>query len=191
MTEKAKNPLLKWGLLHIIAIALIGATMFYFLKPGKGAPDNDTVIYLVRHAEKITGENAGRDPALTDAGEARANVLAEMLRGKYITHVHSSNYIRTRDTAAPLAKIAGVKIELYDPRDLPALAALIKEQGGKHLVVGHSNTVPETVVALGGDGGTPIFEKSEYDRLYVVRLLDDNTVHTDLKRYGARYKPAE
>ena len=191
MTEKSKNPLLKWGLLHLIAIALIGAAMFYFLKPGKGAPDNDTVIYLVRHAEKITGENAGRDPALTDAGQTRANVLAEILRDKHITYVHSSNYIRTRDTAAPLAKIADVEIEIYDPRDLPALAVLIKQQGGKHLVVGHSNTIPETVTALGGDGGSPIFEKSEYDRLYVVRILDDDAVYTDLKRYGTRYKPAE
>jgi len=146
----------------------------------------DTVVYLVRHAEKMVGENVGKDPKLTKNGEARALVLAEMLGDKPITHIHSSDYIRTRDTAMPLATAKSLELEIYNPSDLPALAAKIKRLGGHHLVVGHSNTIPETVVTLGGDGGTPIFEDTEYDRLYEVTLLGDGTVHTDLRRYGTR-----
>ena len=183
-----KSPVLRGTILHLIAFLALCAIFYFVLKP---KPSTDTVIYVVRHAEKIVGETAGRDPNLSSDGLVRANVLAELLRDKNIEYVHSSDYIRTRDTAAPLAEIAGVEIQIYDPRDLPALAARIKKQGGRHLVVGHSNTAPETVAALGGDGGTPIFEATEYDRLYIVNIKKDDSANAELKRYGARYKREE
>jgi len=189
MSEAKKtNPIVKWVILHVLAIAVLAAGFVLLTKMPKGdAAPKDTVVYLVRHAEKITGENAGRDPALTSEGKARADVLAGLLASEKIGKIYSSDYIRTRDTAAPTAKMSGLEIEIYNPRDLPALANLIKGTTGRILVVGHSNTIPETVNVLGGVGGTPIFEKSEYDRLYVVTILADGTVQTDLRRYGVRY----
>jgi len=117
--------------------------------------------------------------------------LSELLRGENITKIYSSDYIRTRDTAAPTAEISGLSVDIYNPRHLQELAETIKAAKGNYLVVGHSNTVPETVTALGGVGGAPIFEKSEYDRLYVVTMLADGTVQTDLRRYGVRYAPQD
>jgi len=185
-----KNTMIKWLIVHVIVIAALVAGFFALTKiPKSETVSHATVVYLVRHAEKITGENAGRDPALTDAGKARAETLANLLRDKNITKVYSSNYIRTRDTAAPTAEMFGVEIELYNPRDVPTLAGVIKENKGRILVVGHSNTIPATVNALGGVGGAPIFEKSEYDRLYVVTILADGTIQTDLRRYGTLYVP--
>lgn len=153
--------------------------------------NTDTVVYLVRHAEKVTGENVGRNPDLTDAGKARAQLLAKMLADKNITRIHSSDYVRTRDTAKPLAELNGLEIEIYDPSDLEFLAAKIETAGGSHLVVGHSNTIPETVVALSGDGGAPIEEGKEYDRLYTVRISNMGKVNTDLSRFGNEFKPTE
>ena len=188
MSDVKKNPMMKWFIIHVIVITALVAGFFMLTKMPKGdTVDKGTIVYLVRHAEKITGENAGRDPALTNEGEARAETLAGMLREENITKIYSSDYIRTRETAAPTAKMFGVEIEIYDPRDLSTLASLIQEVKGHILVVGHSNTIPETVAALGGVGGSPIFEKSEYDRLYVVTILEDGTVQTDLQRYGVRY----
>lgn len=137
--------------------------------------------YLVRHAEKQTGD----DPALTAAGETRADALADLLIDAEIERIHSSDYRRTRDTAAPLAAHLDLPVELYDPRDLPGLAAQLKAEGGRHLVVGHSNTTPPLAEALGGDGGDPIVEATEYDRLYVVTVGPDGTVTSTLLRYGA------
>ena len=192
MRDTKKNPMMKWFIIHVIVIAVLAAGLFALIKmPKEEVVNKDTVVYLVRHAEKITGENAGQDPALTSEGKARAETLSALLRGEEITKIYSSNYIRTRDTAAPIAAQIGVEIELYDPRDLPALAAILKENKERILVVGHSNTIPETVNALGGVGGTPIFEKSEYDRLYVVSILADGIVQTDLRRYGVRYVPQD
>lgn len=153
------------------------------------APSTSTIVtqdaplsvWLVRHAEKMTGD----DPALTSAGEARADALADLLIDAKIAHIHSSDYQRTRQTAAPLAERLGLTVELYDPRDLSGLAATLKAKGGRHLVVGHSNTTPQLTEALGGDGGTPIVEATEYDRLYLVERLSTGTMSTTLLRYGA------
>lgn len=138
-------------------------------------------VFLVRHAEKTADKT---DPALTVAGQVRARALADRLVGESIEHIHSSDYIRTRETAAPLAARLGLEIELYDPRDLPALAAKLKAEGGRHLVVGHSNTTPPLVELLGGDGGTPIDEATEYDRLYIMTTGSDAPVKSYLTRYG-------
>jgi phosphohistidine phosphatase SixA len=183
-----KNPMIKWLIVHAVVILVLFAGLFTLTKMATNdVADKNTVVYLVRHAEKVTGENAGRDPALTGEGQARAETLAGLLSGKNITKIYSSDYARTRDTAAPTAEMSGVQMEIYDPRNLPELVTDIKETKGHILVVGHSNTIPETVNALGGVGGSPIFEKSEYDRLYVVTILKDGTVQTQLKRYGVRY----
>ncbi len=141
-------------------------------------------VYLVRHAEKTTAKT---DPALSDAGEVRAKELAELLDDKAITHIHSTNTRRTRDTAAPLAKRLGLIVTLYDGGDLPAMAAKLKVTPGRHLVVGHSNTTPQLTELLGGDGSTPIYEPTEYDRLYWVTTAFDEPVVSYLTRFGAPY----
>jgi len=186
-----KNPLVKWFWIHLIVVATLIVGMFTLTKMSRErASGADTVVYIVRHAEKNTSENAGPDPALTDAGQNRALVLAEILRGNNITHVYSSDYIRTRDTAAPTAKNAGVPVVLYDPRDLRALAERIKQQNGRYLVVGHSNTIRETVQALGAIiTDLPVYEKSEYDRFYQVLLVPGRQTTVRLRRYGQRYVP--
>jgi len=138
-------------------------------------------VFLVRHAEKMPGP----DPVLTPDGAMRADALADMLIDAKIERIHSSDYKRTRLTAAPLAARLGVAVDLYDPRDLPGIAAQLKTDGGRHLVVGHSNTTGELTALLGGDGGTAIVEATEYDRLYVVTMGMDGGASSTLLRFGA------
>ena len=154
------------------------------------APQKDVTIdvmtdavFLVRHAEKTTEKT---DPALTDAGQARAIALADRLEDEGITHIHSSDTKRTRDTAAPLAARLDLDVELYDAGDLPAMAAKLNAMPGRHLVVGHSNTTPQLTELLGGDGGTPIVEATEYDRLYIVTTNDGEPVQSYLTRFGQK-----
>lgn len=139
-------------------------------------------VFLVRHAEKILDV---RDPDLTQEGQVRAELLADMLSDANITHIHSSDYKRTRQTAAPLAKKLGLEVKLYDPRDLPAMAEALKTQSGRHLVVGHSNTTPQLTQLLGGDGEGPIVEATEYNRLYYVTIAKTGETTSTLLRFGA------
>jgi len=139
------------------------------------------VVFLARHAEKAKTPD---DPELSKAGIERARLLAELLRDAKIDHVHTSDYRRTRDTASPIAKRLGINPQVYDPSDLPSLLKRLRATRGKHLVVGHSNTTPEMVKLLGADPGSPIVELSEYDRLYIVTVDNDNRAQSILLRYG-------
>lgn len=143
-------------------------------------------VFLVRHGEKV---DASKDPELSVAGQERAALLAEMLKDTEIEYIHSSDYIRTRDTAAPTAAALGLTVGLYDPRDLPALANKLRASSGRHLVVGHSNTTPVLAELLGGEPGPEINEAGEYDRLYIVSIAGDGAVQSLLMRFGRQYTP--
>ena len=147
-----------------------------------------SVIYLVRHAE-TAGDRAmdPSNPPLSEAGKARAVALTHALADAGLTSIHSTDLQRTRETAAPMAAATGLEVELYDPSDQSAIRALLgrlASDGGRHLIVGHSNTTPALVRMLGGDPLSPIAE-SEYDRLYVVSIAASGEVLSTLLRYGA------
>ncbi len=156
------------------------------LLTGEQPATEPLVVFAVRHAEKL---DASRDPALSPQGAARAGQLADVLRDAQVRHIHSSDYQRTRDTAAPLAAQRELDVRLYNPRDLPALVVELRRVGGRHLVVGHSNTTPKLVELLGGEAGAVIDEESEFDRLYVVTVDAKSKATTLLMRYGKSSRP--
>lgn len=136
-------------------------------------------VFLVRHAEK--GVDDPRDPRLSAAGKQRAAALAALLAAAGVKRVFSTDFHRTRDTALPLAEQAGVEVELYDPRDAGAIVQTL--HGLKHesvaVVVGHSNTTPQVLQALGAPEPTGLEDSSYgrilpedcYDRLYLVHFV--------------------
>jgi broad specificity phosphatase PhoE len=142
--------------------------------------DDPLLVFLVRHAEKV---DHSRDADLSPEGYERARELARTLADAGIERIYSTDYIRTRETARPLAELLGNEVVLYDPRELHRLAEELKRAGGRHLVVGHSNTSPALVEILGGDPGIPILEETEYDRLYVISIKGKE-VQSALLRYG-------
>ncbi len=146
-------------------------------------------VYIVRHAEKADAPG-NPDPALSEAGQARAAVLADALRDAHPLLVLTSPLQRTIQTAAPTADYhsapseavsldgggaAHVAATVARVRALPADATV--------LIVGHSNTVPLIARALGYAEAADMAE-CEYDRMTVVHLDGDET-HGEVRRYGA------
>ena len=146
---------------------------------GQGQTES-TIVYLVRHAEKL---DDSRDPPLTAVGRERAQILADMLEDAGVTHIHTTDLERTRDTAAPIARRLGIELQFYAPLELEELADRLRATPGRHLVSGHSNSTPSLVRLLGGES-TDIPEH-EYDRLYILTLGPDGTASTILRRYGS------
>ena len=126
-------------------------------------------VVIVRHANRD-----GRKDRLNKRGKRRAERLASILEFSEIGRVHSTGLARTQATAAPAAAILGQSVEIYDDSQsgIATLVRSIRQEGGKHLVVGHSYTVNDTVGALGGQSSGD-FGRKEYDRIYV--LLADCT----------------
>jgi len=136
-------------------------------------------LYFTRHTEKIRSEN--RDPGLTTLGELRAESLAAFLANKNIAAVYSTDYKRTRLTAAPTARQQKLIIKFYDPSDLPELIEILKSNRQNALVVGHSNTTPMAVRLVGGEALS--IDEDEYGQLFVV-AIGLNRVQTKVHTVG-------
>jgi hypothetical protein len=98
-----------------------------------------------------------------------------------IKTISTSQYLRTKHTADPLAKQLGiantiipVKMDTMNSRQLSPeylkqISDLIASSAGNVFIVGHSNTVPELIKALGGDI-VPTIDDATYDDLFVVTV---------------------
>ena len=131
-------------------------------------------IYLVRHAERAdtgtkAGATMGTDPDLSEAGHARARALAGVLEDAGIKAIYTTEYKRTRQTAEPLAKALGIQPTVVPAREMKSLLEKLKTAGAPALVVGHSNTVGETIAALGVTEPVKI-DDSEFDHLFIVTM---------------------
>ncbi len=166
------------------APAQVAATATQTASEETVAPGDPVVVYLVRHAEKA--DDGTDDPPLALAGQIRVRILQGLLADARLTHVYTTDWRRTRETAQPIAESAGLETVVYDPRAPDSLARLIRATPGRHLVVGHSNTTPALVSALGGDPSGPIHEM-EYNRLYIVAILPGASPVVSLLRFGEPY----
>lgn len=131
-----------------------------------------TRIYFVRHAEKSL--TVKTDPPLTPEGEQRAKDLEKVLNGKKIKKIYSTNTIRTRSTAKPLAESLSIPILYYAHDTMPKFLYSILESGENALVVGHSNTVLKMIQELELNPSKKEIPDEEYDNLYVVYLKSKN-----------------
>ncbi|PZR78628.1 MAG: hypothetical protein DLM52_02650 [Chthoniobacterales bacterium] len=139
---------------------------FLVLSSAAGAVAEPMVI-AVRHAEKEV-ENGG-DPGLSAAGRARAEMLARMLKSAGITHVFTSEFRRTQETAAPVAALLGITPTVVPGKDIAALASKLREINGNALVVGHGDTVPALLRALGIEAPVTI-GNNDYGNIFIVAL---------------------
>ena len=118
-------------------------------------------LYLVRHAEAASGDPDELRP-LTQEGRAAARELARRLAAEGVRPdaVLTSPLLRARETAAELARPAGLEAEPDDrlapgasPEDVRAAAG---ERGQIVVVVGHQPDCGKIAAALIG-GAEPAF----------------------------------
>ena len=147
--------------------------------------------YIVRHAEKaiITDsvDKIKNDPPLSEAGRQRVAVLKEILKGGHIADVFSTNTIRTKSTAQPVADYFGLIIQLYGPLPDSIFIEKLKKLKKNILVVGHSNTVDDIVNGLchSKEIATDL-QDNEYDNLFVVKYKNFFGTHIKFehRKYG-------
>jgi len=134
----------------------------------------ERAVFVVRHAEKASEANDASVP-LSEAGTARAKRLAAILKDAGISAVYSTDTVRTRKTAEPLATLARTDVRIYEATaadgkvNVQPLAERLQREHGKDavLVVGHGNTIGPLLAALGCTEEVSI-GGNEYDNLFVV-----------------------
>ena len=149
-------------ILIALLLALLPATAF--------AEPAAQPVYVLRHLNTPAGEP---DPDLLPEGRAAAIELADLMEtdrfqgaGRPVA-IYVSDYKRTRQTAAPTAARLALNLTVYDPRDTAGLIARVRAETGPVIIVGHSNTVPDIVAALGGERPAPL-SHPDFGDLWVV-----------------------
>jgi broad specificity phosphatase PhoE len=144
---------------------------------------NDSVIFLVRHAERTS---QGGDNALLNAvGEQRAKCLAQTLERAGIAEIYVTEIRRTQQTAAPLAEELHLQPKIVPRDDVAGLVKDLKGAGnGKVLVVAHADTLPKILAQLGA-GTLPESKPNEqhYDYLVIVPVRDGKAALLNVIRY--------
>lgn len=155
-------------------LAAIGALLVLAIVAWLLFTSESTTFVIVRHAEKVL--DGSPDPSLTEAGQARAALLARMFGDKgskdHIDAIYVSPPQRSRLTAAPLAASLGLTPQVASEDDSRGFARrmLHEHRGERVLVVGHTDTVPALVEALSGSRDIPPIGDLDYGTLYIVTV---------------------
>ncbi len=145
-----------------LLIALLAA-----LLPASAHPE--PTVFLVRHAEKAADKSGHNDPDLSEAGRARAEKLAQQLKDADIKAIFVTEFKRTQETAAPLARALGLKPVVIPASDRESLLSRLRTLQGNALVIAHGNTIPDLIRALRIADVVKIGEQ-DYDNLFEVLL---------------------
>lgn len=147
-----------------------------------------TRIYIVRHAEKYTGKDAGRDPLLIATGMQRAGDLMRYLKDMKIKHIYVTPYKRSGMTADSMRIQLGIDTVHYKADTLcDDLVKKITEKndlGNAILIIGHSNTLPKIIRRLGiVDYPQADIPDNEHDNIFLVRIKKNKLIVSRYK-YG-------
>jgi 2,3-bisphosphoglycerate-dependent phosphoglycerate mutase len=127
------------------------------------------VVFVLRHAEKAS--TGGKDPGLSVQGQKRADALAHILKDSQITSVFVTEFKRAQETAAPTARAAHVSPTVIPANDIGALVGKLRALNSNALVVGHGNTIPDLLKALGI--ATPVsIPEDDYTEIFAVSVGD-------------------
>ena len=135
--------------------------------------DAQHAIFVLRHAERVEYESP--DGVLSEAGEARARVLARLLGDAGVTAIYTSDRTRTNQTAQPLAELLHITPTIVGGQDqVEATVRLVRarDPDGRVVIVGHSDSVPRFLKAFGYSGDVVIGGR-EHDDIFVVLPLTD------------------
>ncbi|SEM12638.1 Histidine phosphatase superfamily (branch 1) [Aquimarina amphilecti] len=165
---------------YISAIILFVIVSFSsFAQETKDNKDTTTYI-LVRHSEKDTSDPSNRNPNLTEEGKTRSENLVRILKNINIDLVYSTDYLRTKQTASPIAKDRNIKVSIYDPRKLYDNQFQKETVGKTSVIVGHSNTTPTFVNKIMGMEKHKAIDEKDYTKLFIIKVTGDVITDTVL-----------
>jgi broad specificity phosphatase PhoE len=147
------------GILAVVFVCLLPLALWWWFRCG-----TETTFLISRHADRVASQDA-----LSPEGLVRAQELVHVGEKAGIVAIYHSDTERARQTAAPLAAALGITPMVYPANDVTPLVSQIfsDHRGEKVFVIGHSNTVPQIIVAAGGPS-LPSLMEAEFDNLFVL-----------------------
>jgi phosphohistidine phosphatase SixA len=184
MSEQTAEPRTKLRTIVVFSMlfAVLGAVVIFAYLATFNRPV--TTVILVRHAEKNIEPN-NPNPDLSPAGQRRAQELVRVLENSGITAIIASQFVRTQQTAQPLANKLHLPVGQVEAGKTDELVKQItvNNRGGVVFVAGHNNTVPATVNALSGLN-FPTIPENEFDNMFIVTIYRTGHAKVLKIKYG-------
>ena len=148
-----------------------------------------TTLYVTRHFEK----GPGNDPGLTEAGQRRARLLAQMLANTRISCIITSELRRTIETVLPLGEnLAIAEDDFQKIGDINEVVEYIRSlpQGSTAILSHHSFTLHQILTGLCVPGHEDIrISGSAYDNLFIVLFPAGGTPKLHHLKHGELPEP--
>ena len=148
----------------------------FFVLLSQFAWSQQTTYFLIRHTEKELAPLDKSNPNLTEQGRERAQHWNMVFHYIEFDAIYSTDYIRTIETARPIAEAQNLEIKSYNPQTLFDSDFQQATLGKTVLVVGHSNTTPVLANRMLKEERYPLFDDSEYDSFFVVTISNEQTI---------------
>lgn len=132
--------------------------------------DAQQAIFLVRHAELVGQPMAQpKDMPLSEAGQARAERLAGLLKDAGINAIYTTEFLRTKKTGEPLAHTLKMEIKVVQKGGPETLVERLRKEHRQDtvLLVGHSDTLPGLLKVLGHPAEIKIAPQ-DFSNLFVL-----------------------
>lgn len=151
--------------MSMVLKTLVGAVLFATLCGAPGAAGAQQVIFLIRHAEQMSGPEI----VLTEVGHRRAAALAHRLKDAGIAAIFTTDAVRTQETAAPTAKALGIQPKVVRMQDIDGLVKRIRAEHphDRVLIVNHALNVRAILKAFGHPEGIDV-ARDDYEPLFVI-----------------------
>ncbi|MGD9999467.1 MAG: histidine phosphatase family protein [Ilumatobacteraceae bacterium] len=112
-------------------------------------------VYLIRHAKagsRSSWDGDDRLRPLSKSGRRQAEAIADRLGARTVPALHSSPYIRCRQTLEPLAARLGLEIadepRLAEASRFEEVLDLLASVADETALCSHGDVIPETIAAL-------------------------------------------
>lgn len=159
--------------------------LLVFIVGGTAIQAQKKTIILVRHAEKDISATADKvDPPLTDIGRQRAARLVTTIKRYKPGAVYSTNFIRTRDTAAPTAAWRKKPVTIFDPKKLDEFVAEVMASKTKRfLIVAHNTTTPTLANMFIKEQKYKPLSETEYSKMWIIKIRNGKVKSCDVIEY--------
>jgi broad specificity phosphatase PhoE len=135
----------------------------------------ESIIYLVRHAEKDTTDK-GEDPVLTEEGMERALRLKGLLKEEKINVIYSTKYDRNLHTVKPIADYLSISPAIYEWSEWTEEVNTMKNNPGIYLLCGHGDNLLPMISALNGQPPMEKIGHYDYQNLFKLSVYKDTTL---------------
>lgn len=149
-----------------------------------------TTIIFVRHADVESPLAMDAGTPLTERGERRAVLLADLLETIDVVAGPNAIYVdgtkRTQQTAAVLAKRLGIEPEVADHDEVVTFMKTVLFEHKREIVVivTQAEDIAPMVEELHGSKNIAEYGPDEYDRYFIVTIPWWGKVKTLQQRYG-------